>query len=677
MRALLWKELRENLKWAALLFIGSSVATGIGLRSSGYSERMYFTEQPWRLTDAAFLGAFAFSAVVSALVLGFLQTALESRGDRWALLVHRPLTRTTIFFSKAAVGLGFYGIVVGVPLIASCLHAAHNSPTRALFTLNMTFPVTALAVAGIAFYFAGMLTGIRNARWYGSRGLGIAAAVLSFAAVLAVPQFSWAVFWSLVVSAVVGTAAWGSFLSGGHDTALPRAGRWALGLTVTAGVLVAVSAVIGVVGGVLDELAPGITWSHFELDRQGRILRITVRDSKWVEISAPDGSAVEGMENQTWERWTSQDSLLARLQPIMELGAEPKRTWPRPYFFDFGVYRISTGIWNWYYVRDRGWIEVYDTSRHETAPHRLVGFVGPDQPTPGPEPKTRFRSEGWLSYFSSSLLVFPDSVYGFSGDGKRFEKVYSAQEGDPVVGAAFVYGPEPAQTPSGEVAVATRKELRVVRQNGEIVWSVDRSLDPSPWPWLFATLSVGRIDGGRHALWEGVRYDAGHPAVARTQHVRIIGTDGKIESENTFLAEAAETAGPCRPSGSRILACVCLSIPFHLALAAAQFDFTWALRSEPFVRLWPWSLVMSGLCALMVFFITGQNGLGSKARAFWTAFAFVLTIPGLLAFLCLTERPVRETCGACGKPRSVAREACEHCQSGWPAPRLDGTEIFA
>src|SRR5262249_54133346 len=96
MKALLWKECRENLKWAglpALLILLPMLLLG------GPGEPMFGTGG----------GIFLFLiAAVFGAALGFLQVFFESRGDHRALLLHRPLGRSRIFLGKAAAGAGVY-----------------------------------------------------------------------------------------------------------------------------------------------------------------------------------------------------------------------------------------------------------------------------------------------------------------------------------------------------------------------------------------------------------------------------------------------------------------------------------------------------------------------------------------------------------------------------------------
>src|SRR6185369_3647467 len=63
------------------------------------------------LTEAAF-----FCAIFGA-GLGWLQTRNEAHRDLWAFLIHRPVTRTEIFWGKSIAGFCLYLLGAGLPLI--------------------------------------------------------------------------------------------------------------------------------------------------------------------------------------------------------------------------------------------------------------------------------------------------------------------------------------------------------------------------------------------------------------------------------------------------------------------------------------------------------------------------------------------------------------------------------
>src|SRR5262249_34519739 len=146
-----------NLKWVAVpgLVIGGFMAVLGPPSLMGYGTLLYL----------------ALITVVFAVMLGFLQVFFESRGDKRSILMHRPLSATQIFLSKAIVGVGLYLVAVGIPF--GCPVALHAAPGYVAepFVWPMVLPWLADILSGLVYYFAGMLVAQREARWYGSRGL--------------------------------------------------------------------------------------------------------------------------------------------------------------------------------------------------------------------------------------------------------------------------------------------------------------------------------------------------------------------------------------------------------------------------------------------------------------------------------------------------------------------------
>src|SRR6202022_1592779 len=95
-----------------------------------------------------------------------------------------------------------------------------------------SLPWLADILSGLVYYFAGMLTAQREARWYGSRGLARAAAFFCSYLVWALPEFWQALLAIGIIGSFAGVAAWGSFCTGGAYRPLPRLARGALAMTM-------------------------------------------------------------------------------------------------------------------------------------------------------------------------------------------------------------------------------------------------------------------------------------------------------------------------------------------------------------------------------------------------------------------------------------------------------------
>jgi hypothetical protein len=90
------------------------------------------------------------------------------------------------------------------------------------------------------------------------------------------------------------------------------------------------------------------------------------------------------------------------------------------------------------------------------------------------------------------------------------------------------------------------------------------------------------------------------------------------------------------------------------------------------------------LLAILVLGIVAAVGAYRRQRRFglpnagvWAAFAFVLGLPGWLAYRYHRTWPVLEECPACRQPAPRDRESCLDCGTAFPPPPLKGIEVFA
>ena len=218
------KELRENIKWAGVVF-------GV---------LMVFFLHEIRDAEAGFLFQFAhhytiFIAPLAGLLMGVVQTLFDTRPDNWAFTVHRPVPRLQIFVAKSAAGLLLlYGSMMGFTAVAS-IWAARTGHVDVPYQFRMSLPMLADDLMSGCYYFVGMLLALRRARWYGSRLLPLGIALLASGLItMMIAQFWQAVVIILVVQSIGAIAAWGSFSTHGECDGPPLT-RLALGALIWPG----------------------------------------------------------------------------------------------------------------------------------------------------------------------------------------------------------------------------------------------------------------------------------------------------------------------------------------------------------------------------------------------------------------------------------------------------------
>jgi hypothetical protein len=85
--------------------------------------------------------------------------------------------------------------------------------------------------------------------------------------------------------------------------------------------------------------------------------------------------------------------------------------------------------------------------------------------------------------------------------------------------------------------------------------------------------------------------------------------------------------------------------------------------------------VLGLICAWLVW--RWQRKYARQSTGWWCAFAFVLGVPGLIAYRLEHRQAKLEACGECGATVPRDRDACAACETPFAAPGLVGTEVFA
>jgi hypothetical protein len=185
-RALAWKELRETwwMSAAACLVVAIGICNEVGLidleRSEIYWMRDVFTRHRQQLpfSDDEFTLLVVAAAAVLGAILGFWQTLFESVSGTWPFLMHRPLTRRGMLFTKLGTGAALICVATGLPVLLYALWLATIGARAQPFRWWMTTETWVLWFAAFGIYLAAFLCGLRDARWHVSRLWPLVPAVL-------------------------------------------------------------------------------------------------------------------------------------------------------------------------------------------------------------------------------------------------------------------------------------------------------------------------------------------------------------------------------------------------------------------------------------------------------------------------------------------------------------------
>jgi ABC-type transport system involved in multi-copper enzyme maturation permease subunit len=121
-----------------------------------------------------FLTILFFIGVALAITLGFRQSAWEPSQGTALYLLHLPLTRNSIFLTKLLTGICLLLVCTLSPIIIYASWAAMPRTHAGPFEWSMTAPAFHIWLLMPLAYLGAFASGIRPARWFGSRLLPLA-----------------------------------------------------------------------------------------------------------------------------------------------------------------------------------------------------------------------------------------------------------------------------------------------------------------------------------------------------------------------------------------------------------------------------------------------------------------------------------------------------------------------
>lgn len=674
MKPIFWKEWRENYGWA-LLGAGLMVLAGLYTQNSGYSGDWYAT---W---SNNFPLPFTILAPILATALGFLQSMRELRRDQWAFLVHRPVGRGQIFAGKVLAGLLLYGLATMVPLLLRGWWLSVPGRLPGPFFWQLLLPAIASVLAGTPFYFAAFVTAMRPARWYGSRALGLPAAVLCSLLILPLNEFWQALLAILAFSALTGTAAYSCFVSGGDYRKQGQGGRAALGSLLLLGITTLGFCTLGMLSSLLERPRYyGI--DQYMLTPQGEPVRIQGESPNGaLKVTDMAGRPVPPLKGK--KRWEFNDLLSQTTISNRWATSGFRYGYREPRRFAEPLDDYDTAN-NWFYLPGEKRFYGYSgPNKQFLGTIGSNGFAAPGEPLPHP-----FQGERLNLYPSGredNFLAFTSGLYELHLDDRELTPLFQTPAGQQVEAAAV--GPYLRSEQVGQqVTAATKTDLYFIQSYGKRIIRLplaSETLSGKPFSLQLYT------NGQRYYLWyrgETVRPDnaAGLPTSLVT-----VSNAGKVleRRQITFPATGSGSAPKTDTTYTplAVFAPTALVLAFGLYLmggqvfqAEAPMRMLSGLESDP-GPVWlflGYILLGAVVGAVLCWKIAGRCQLPRSGRLQWLIGGLLLGPLGVLMLLGLLEWPALETCAACGRKRVVPRETCEHCGAPWPKPQPDGTEIF-
>jgi ABC-type transport system involved in multi-copper enzyme maturation permease subunit len=179
LKSLAIKELRESARAIAVAAVAVAYALTqlMGIRLNAFP---FDTAPPPGFPFVYDQFTFAFVLVIGAfaIVLGLKQSAVESWRGTYYFLLHQPASRRSIFGTKMLVGAACVLVVGGLLISIYALWAATPGNVPAPFFWSMTASAWQLWLSMLLVYLGAFLSGIRPARWFGTRLIPLVAACM-------------------------------------------------------------------------------------------------------------------------------------------------------------------------------------------------------------------------------------------------------------------------------------------------------------------------------------------------------------------------------------------------------------------------------------------------------------------------------------------------------------------
>jgi len=688
--ALFWKEWHENIRWGLLILLCLSVSLVYVVYYETAKTR-YSSAYAIPLWDTVNL-ILTIGAPLAGLSLGLLQILPELRRDQWAFLVHRPITRTTLFFGKVIPGLCLYVLAVSLPLLGFAAWDAAPGHVAAPFDIRFTLGGWAAVCTGVAFYFAGLLTALRPARWYGSRALPVVATLSCPLAANWYVEFWQVALFCLAAAALLGLAAWGSLASGEYERQ-PKPARLALGTAVYAGILGCTIGLLALTVAISETLFPqpdsAYRFTQYQIDASGRILRVT-QDRRGTILSMAD-SAGRPLPPAPMA-WSD-----APFLRTFDLAGPPNRTLSGRYNQpERYVQPLQTFL---YHSADTAWFFDYGAGQavgYSEATHFPAAFLGPNGFSPagfGPGGSYEMHDVGRFperlsstdhQYNSGAWLQFPHSVYRFDTNNEAVTQLWPSSA-DPAAahleGACYLTQEVKNGTRSADAyAVAADNRIQVFSGDGTRLFAIPRSYPASAYPFIEAAMNP---DTNRFYFWYAPK-DDGFPsagwAPAKIVTVTSRGKAVQTASLPALTAPPHEGIGPAAfgvllPPGS-IVSYRAEGILRAAGDHVAKDVWSRTVHDAGLLKLLAFSALAGLVAALLAWRISRRCGDSRREQIGWALGVFCLGGYGVLLLLALRAWPARVPCPNCGRLRVVDRATCEHCGAVFARPRQDGTEIF-
>ncbi len=667
MKKLIAKELREQLPLASLGLVIFSLLLALCFSGARSTARSISQTAGWAtdasqvvplLTDSTFLCAGVFCGLFGGL-LGFRQMHAERHPDLWAFLMHRPVSPATLLLAKLVGGLILYLAAAGLPVAAVTLIASIPGQMPAPFEWGMARPLIILTLGGLVAYGAGMITALRQARWYGSRGCALGLPLIAPFLSIQVPEFWQAAGVVILAGVVIAFALWGTYRTRGTFRGQPLVSKVALALTTTVSAFLACGALCGLLINLLSPDRDTRFW-NYQLTTDGTWLRLESGDSENIAITLPDGTPwIDPATGQRGEPKSVQQRLASGI--FVSLPTRAVNGWRHDEgYARRGRYFQPLQVKNkvlWYLTARNEIVGYHGVTRRQVNSIQSPEDVGGDPADVGLR-KANSYQPGFEGPETIPILASRRAIYAADVGAQELRSLFTCPPGDRILelSKSYDYGTPP---PPLHIVIASEHALRRIDSTGRLLFTLPYESFVKQYPNITAftvTSSPPYI----------VRFDPDYRLNADPGS----GLPTKVTSISSSGTVLATVDLPKLPKAqySRAIEKMSLALVPPLLLTGVDLGLP---------RIWNFlPLTISvGLGLVCLGLARGSQTSWTESVA-WMVLVSLMGPAGFLAWLALREIPMRVPCPACGRLRAVNRDHCENCEATFAPPPRNGFEIF-
>lgn len=680
MRAIIWKELRENLKWAVLAMIGLGVAEFYGLFY--VDSQTQYSESGLPLCKATFLMATSFGCALVGFLLGFLQILPEQRRDQWAALIHRPVSRAIIFRGKVGAGVLLYLLATTVPFMGCVWFTATPGHFEAPFLPPMILPGLADLLVGLVFYFAALTAALQRGSWFGARTMALFAAVYASFASGRSQYFYLSVETVVLMGSALFFAASGAMLSNGSWKDRPWISRAALVVVVFYGIWGMLGLVTTVSRAGNEAYNP--VGSEYRFTLEGQPLIVTTRPDLSVHVTDLAGHVI------TDERYQGRQSYETMLNPwtISTYIGDPHGFDNYSFWENYRQGRLYAGrLYNfqpspvsWFYLTKQRY---YVGISHQTKRPILIADKSGFRPWGSvPDP---FGPEMNMGSGSLDLTTISegDALYVYDFIHEKMLHLQSPGNQPIYATGRVVRYLNPPAANEIRLIIALDHELVVYDREGHLLTTLPYQQDVAQWGMI--GLALGPALDRYYITYAPSIWHSWAQRQSMPTYFQELNNKGEV-IYNYELPPLPYVPHP--PGWVSILtekiqspviwygAVLIQKIKTSLGMKVPNNFSYYSPRKSHAAKVGIQITLISLALSLATVAWARRNQFSWSATWAWAVFVLATNLAGLITFRLAADWPVRVKCPECSRKRQVEAEQCPHCQAAWPAPTPNGLEIF-